>query len=176
MPSPDGRVDLRSDTVTTPTPAMRRAIADAEVGDDVYGEDPTVRRLEERVAHLLEKEAALFVHSGTMGNQISIRVHTSPGDEVIIERTGHSYAFESGGLSAISSVQACPIEGVRGLLDAEAVRRAIRPSAYYLPHTKLVVVENTSNGGGGTIYSVERINELGAVCKEYNLAFHLDGA
>src|SRR5215831_2916245 len=150
-------IDLRSDTVTKPTPAMRRAIAEAEVGDDVYGEDPTVLRLEQRIAELLRKEAALFVPSGTMGNQISIRAQTSPGDEVILERTGHSYLYESGALAGLSMVQAYPVDGERGILGVEAVRKAIRPTPDHYPRTKLLIIENTTNGGGGTIYSAEQI-------------------
>lgn len=169
-------IDLRSDTVTKPTPGMRRAIAEAEVGDDVYGEDPTVKILEERIAALLGKEAALFVTSGTMGNQLCIRAQTNPGDEVILERGGHSFVHESGALAGVSFVQAHPVDGERGLLSVEAVKRAIRPPAYYFARTKLLIAENTSNSGGGTIYPIERLQALGVLAREHDLRFHLDGA
>src|SRR5215813_9888370 len=162
-------IDLRSDTVTKPTPAMRRAIAEAEVGDDVYGEDPTVQRLEQRIAALLHKEAALFVPSGTMGNQISIRAQTMPGDEVILERTGHSFLYESGALAGLSMVQAHPVDGERGILGVDAVRRAIRPTPDHFARSKLLVLENTTNGGGGTIYPAEEIARLVSLAKEHDL-------
>jgi threonine aldolase len=169
-------VDLRSDTVTKPTPAMRKAMAEAEVGDDVYGEDPTCIRLQERIADLLGKEAALFVPSGTMGNQVSIRVHTTPGDEVIIESRGHSFFYESGALGGISGVQAHPVAGDHGILSVEAVKRAIHPPLDHYPRTRLLVIENTSNSGGGTIYSASQIEDLGALATAEHLRFHLDGA
>jgi threonine aldolase len=169
-------VDLRSDTVTRPTPQMRQAIAEAAVGDDVYGEDTTVTELETRVASMLGKEAGLFVPSGTMGNQLAIRVHVSPGDEVIIEKQGHSFLYESGALAGISGAQAHPVDGERGILTAAQVKSAIRPRAYHYARTRLVVLENTSNAGGGTIYSVERTNEIADVCREHSLPLHLDGA
>lgn len=169
-------IDLRSDTVTKPTPGMRRAIAEADVGDDVYGEDPTVKKLEERIATLLGKEAALFVTSGTMGNQLCIKAQTNPGDEVILERGGHTFVHESGALAGLSFVQAQPIDGERGILSVDAVKRAIRPPAYYFARSKVLIAENTSNSGGGTIYPVERLHALGALAREHELRFHLDGA
>jgi threonine aldolase len=169
-------VDLRSDTVTKPTAAMRRAMAEAEVGDDVYGEDPTTRRLEDRVAELLGKEAALFVPSGTMANQVSIRSHTEPGDEVIIEATGHSFAYETGGIAAISGVQAKTVVGDRGILPVEGVARAINPPSSHFARTRLICIENTSNRGGGTPYSLERIHALAELADRHGLALHMDGA
>lgn len=169
-------VDLRSDTVTRPTPAMRRAIAEAAVGDDVYGEDPTVKELETRVASMLGKDQGLFVPSGTMGNQLAMRVHLAPGDEVVIERQGHSFLYESGALAGVAHAQANTALGERGLLSAETVRAAIRPDSYHYARTKLVILENTANAGGGTIYSVDRINAIAQVCRARQVALHLDGA
>jgi threonine aldolase len=169
-------IDLRSDTVTKPTPAMRRAMAEAEVGDDVYGEDPTIDRLEKRIAELLGKEAALFVPSGTMANQIAIRANTSPGDEVILESSGHSFVYESGALAGISMVQAHPVPGQRGLLDPAAIERAIRPAPDHFARSRVVIVENTSNGGGGTIYTPQAVAAIADVAHRRGLVVHLDGA
>src|SRR5512137_418515 len=131
-------IDLRSDTVTRPTPAMRKAMAEAEVGDDVFGEDPTVNTLQEKVANLLRKEAALFVPSGTMANQLSIKSHTQPGDEVIIEATSHAYNFEGGAGAALSGVQFYLIQGVRGMMEPTQVEEAIRPEDHHYAVTRLV--------------------------------------
>ena len=169
-------IDLRSDTVTRPSPGMRTAMAEAEVGDDVFGEDPTVNLLQSRVAAILEKEAALFVPSGTMGNQICIKVHTQPGDEVIVERGAHVFNYETAGAAFLSSVQIHPIEGIRGVLAPEEILKAIRPRVYYMPRTRLLCVENTHNRAGGTVTSLERMRELRAVATECGLAVHLDGA
>lgn len=171
-------VDLRSDTVTRPTPAMREAMARAAVGDDVYGEDPTVNALQETVAGLLGKEAALFVPSGTMANQVALRSHTEPGDEVILEAGAHIYLYEAGGYAALSGVSARCVSGVRGLLDAEAVRAAIRPpgGASHFPRTRLVCLENTANRGGGSVYPPPVIAAIAAVAREEGLQLHLDGA
>lgn len=145
-------IDLRSDTVTKPTPGMRRAMAEAEVGDDVYGEDPTVNRLQERAAELLGFEAALFVPSGTMGNQVAIAVHTRPGQEVILEAQSHIYNVEMATMARFSGVQPRVLVGDRGVITAEQVRAAIRPKLYYLAHTGLVCLENTHNAAGGRIF------------------------
>jgi threonine aldolase len=169
-------IDLRSDTVTKPTAAMRKVMAEAEVGDDVYGEDPTVRRLEEKVAALLGKEAALFVPSGTMANQVALRCHTEPGDEAIIEATGHSYAYESGAMSALCGVQVRPLPGERGLLDAAAIEGAINPPNDHYAKTKIVLIENTSNRGGGTPYRLDRIEAIAEVTDRHRLILHTDGA
>lgn len=169
-------IDLRSDTVTRPSPAMREAMARADVGDDVFGEDPTVNRLQADVASLLGKEAALFVPSGTMGNQLSIKSHTSAGDEVICERGAHVFNYETAGAAFLSSVQLHVIDGERGVMQAEQIRRAIRPQLYYMPRTRLICLENTHNRAGGTIYPLEVIQEIRALADETGLRMHLDGA
>jgi threonine aldolase len=169
-------IDLRSDTVTKPTPGMRKAIAEAEVGDDVFGEDPTVNALQEKVAKILEKEAAIFVPSGTMANQLAIKSHTQPGDEVIIEATSHPYNFEGGGGAAISGIQFYCLKGVRGVLDASQIEEAIRPDDHHFPVTKLICLENTHNRGGGSIYPIEKMIEIYRLAKSKGLLVHLDGA
>ncbi len=169
-------VDLRSDTVTRPTPAMRRAMAEADVGDDVYGEDPTVNRLQERGAALTGKEAALFVPSGSMGNQIAVKVHTQPGEEVLCEASCHIYNIETGTMAAFSGVLPRPIEGRHGVLDPDRAEAAIRPGAYYLPRTTLLCAENTHNLAGGTVMGVAEGEALGAMAKRRGLNSHLDGA
>jgi threonine aldolase len=169
-------IDLRSDTVTRPTAAMRRAMAEAEVGDDVFREDPTVRRLEEMAAEALGKEAALFVPTGTMGNQIAVNVWTRPGQEVLLEENCHIFNYEMGTMAAFSGVLARPLRGEDGCLTVEAVRGAIRPDVYYLNQTGLIALENTHNMAGGTIYPqsiAAAICQLGA---ERGIALHLDGA
>lgn len=170
------RIDLRSDTVTQPTAAMRRAIAEAELGDDVYGEDPTVTRLERRVAGLLGKEAALYFPSGTMANQVALRAHTEPGDEVIIEAHGHSYAYETGGMAALSGIQARPIATKDGLMDPGDVARAINADNSHFARSRVVVIENTSNRGGGTLYDLARIAAIADVADARGLIVHVDGA
>ncbi|MEN3009789.1 MAG: low-specificity L-threonine aldolase [Candidatus Bipolaricaulaceae bacterium] len=169
-------IDLRSDTVTKPTPGMRRAMAEAEVGDDVYGEDPTVNRLQERAAELLGFEAALFVPSGTMGNQVAIAVHTRPGQEVILEAQSHIYNVEMATLARFSGVQPRPLPGQRGVLTADQVRAAIRPNLYYLAPTGLVCLENTHNAAGGTIFPLAVAREVLAVAHAHGIPVHLDGA
>ena len=169
-------IDLRSDTVTRPTPAMRKAMAEAEVGDDVFGEDPTVNALQEKVANLLGKEAALFVPSGTMANQLSIKSHTHPGDEVIIEASSHPYNFEGGAGAALSGVQFQCLKGVRGILDASQIEEAIRPADHHFPVTRLVCLENTHNRGGGSIYPLEKMTEIYRSAQSKGLLLHLDGA
>jgi threonine aldolase len=156
---------------------MRKAMYDAEVGDDVFKEDPTVNRLEEYAAELLGKEAALFVSSGVMGNQICLNVLTNPGEEVICERDAHIFNYESGSPAALSGIQLFPIEGKHGVITSEQVEPIIRPtSAYYMPRTKVIEVENTHNRGGGTIWPIENIVSLKHLAKKYNLFYHLDGA
>jgi threonine aldolase len=169
-------IDLRSDTVTKPTPAMRKAMAEAQVGDDVFGEDPTVNLLQEKVANLLGKEAALFVPSGTMGNQLSIKSHTQPGDEVIIESSSHPYNFEGGAGAALSGIQFQCLRGVRGILDASQIEEAIRPADHHFPVTKLVCLENTHNRGGGSTFPLEKMAEIYRLAKSKGLLVHLDGA
>lgn len=169
-------IDLRSDTVTKPTPAMRKAIAEAEVGDDVFGEDPTVNALQEKVAKILGKEKAIFVPSGTMANQLAIKSHTQPGDEVIIEATSHPYNFEGGAAAALSGTQFYCLKGVRGILDPSQIEEAIRPDDHHFPVTKLICLENTHNRGGGSIYPIEKIVEIHRLAKSKRLLVHLDGA
>lgn len=169
-------IDLRSDTVTKPTPAMRQAMATAEVGDDVFGEDPTVNHLQEKVASLLGKEAALFVASGTMGNQLCIKAQTSPGDEVICEQGAHFLHYEGGALALLSGVQPRPIAGTNGILTAEQIEDAIRPSVYYYPKTRLIALENTHNLAGGVVYPLSEIHRIHETAIRHNLKMHLDGA
>ncbi len=172
----DVPVDLRSDTVTQPTAAMRRAMASAEVGDDVYGEDPTIRRLEERAAALLEREASVFVPSGTMGNQIAVHLHCRPGSEVVGEAASHVFHFEMGAMAALSGALPRPVASSGGVLDPEAVDRAIQPRAGYRTPTALVLLENTHNLAGGRVTPAGRMRELVAVARRHGLPVHLDGA
>jgi threonine aldolase len=169
-------IDLRSDTVTRPTSAMRKVMSEAEVGDDVFGEDPTVNSLQEKVANLLGKEAALFVPSGTMANQLSIKSHTQPGDEVIIEASSHPYNFEGGAGAALSGIQFQCLKGVRGILDASQIEEAIRPADHHFPVTKLICLENTHNRGGGSVHPLEKMAEIYRLTKSKGLLLHLDGA
>jgi threonine aldolase len=169
--------DFRSDTVTRPTPAMRKAMAEAEVGDDVYGEDPTVRRLEERTAERLGMEAALFVPTGSMGNQVSLRVHGRSGTEVILEAKSHIFHYEMGAMAALSGLLPRPVAAERGQVTRALVEPWIRPeSTYYLPRTSAVALENTHNFAGGAVLRRERVDEVLALAKERGLRVHLDGA
>ncbi len=170
-------IDLRSDTVTKPTPGMRRAMAEAEVGDDVFGDDPTVKRLEAKTAELLGKEAALFVPSGTMANQIGVAIHARPGDELLCSATSHVYVWEAGGVARLSGVTARTFAGDRGLLSLEDVREAIRPvdDVHYV-RTRLVCLENTHNRGGGRVHPIGEVARIARWAREHNLAMHLDGA
>jgi len=169
-------LDLRSDTVTRPTPGMRRAIAEAVVGDDVFGDDPTVRLLERRCAELLGKQAALFMASGTMSNQVAIACLTRPGDEVLLEASSHSYLYEAGGPAAISGVQLRPVPGERGLISAERLRASLRPRDVHFPEARVLVFENTHNRAGGRVLSLERMRETWVAAREAGLQIHLDGA
>jgi threonine aldolase len=169
-------IDLRSDTVTKPTPAMREAMARAEVGDDVYGEDPTVNRLQERVAALLGKEAALFVPSGIMANQLAIRAHAGPGEEIVVEGSAHIVRYEQGAASALTGVHLHWVSGDRGLMTPEQVEAAIRPKDPYGLPAKLICLENTHNAGGGAIYPLETIARIRAVADAHGVPMHLDGA
>lgn len=169
-------IDLRSDTVTKPTPGMRQAMANAEVGDDVYGEDPTVNRLEAMAAGLLGKEAGLFVPTGVMGNQLCLRLHTRPGDEVIVEGSAHLIRYEGGSASSMSGVQLCCVPGTRGLLSPEAVAKAIRRPDLHTPPTTLLCLEQTHNVGGGSVYSLETIERIAGIARQHDVALHLDGA
>jgi threonine aldolase len=170
-------VDLRSDTVTRPTPAMREAIARAEVGDDQLGDDPTVRRLEERVAELLGKDRALFFPTGIMANQTAIVLHGRPGTEAVIEADGHILQWEEAGAAAWAGVQLRPVPTPDGLLTADHVRAAIRPAGNrYQPRTSLICVENTHNGAGGRITPLETLREIRAVADDHSIPVHMDGA
>ncbi len=169
-------IDLRSDTVTKPTPGMRAAIQAAEVGDDVFNEDPAVHRLQERVAAMLGKEAALFVPSGTMSNQTCIRAHTQPGDELICEAACHIYNAEAGGPAALSGVTCRTIQGEFGILDVSQLEDKIRPENEHYVRTRLVCLENTHNRGGGRIYPLEKIPAIRAWAVRHGLRMHLDGA
>ena len=171
-----GVCDLRSDTVTRPSPEMRRAMTEAEVGDDVFGDDPTVNRLQEKVASLLGKEAALFVPSGSMANETAIRAQTQPGDEIIVHADGHIYHFEAGAPAALSGCSLRLLGGERGRFDADAVRAALRPTDSHFPQSSLIVVENTHNRGGGSIWSVESIAAIHDLADQHGLKMHLDGA
>lgn len=170
-------IDLRSDTVTKPSEEMRKAMYNAEVGDDVYKEDPTVARLEKLSAEILGKEAALFVPSGVMGNQICLNILTNPGDEVLCERDAHIFQYESGSPAALSGIQVSTIEGENGILSPQQIEENIRPvEAYYMARTKVVEIENTHNRAGGVIQPIENIEAIKNVCDKHNLFFHLDGA
>ena len=168
-------IDLRSDTVTQPGSAMREAMAQAAVGDDVYGEDPTVNRLQERAAELTGKEAALLVPSGTMANQVAIRTHTQPGDALIAGKNSHLYLFESGAAAALSGVQPLLV-GEDGLFDADDVRAARFPGDDHYPRTRLVCVENTHNASGGRVFPLDAQQRIGELARECGLRLHLDGA
>ena len=168
-------LDLRSDTVTQPTPAMRRAMADAEVGDDLYGEDPTSRRLEERIAERLGLEAALFVPSGTQANQIALGLHCRAGDEILADAGSHIIHYESGALSALWGAQPAPLAGERGVLTPEQVTASVRTD-FTGPRSRLLSLENTHNRGGGKVWPLERFRAVVEAARGAGLAVHLDGA
>ena len=169
-------IDLRSDTVTQPSAGMRRAMAEAEVGDDVYGEDLTINLLQHRVAEMLGKEAALFMPSGTMANQAALMAHTRPGDEIIIERGSHLPNHEAGGLAALAGVQTFLLDGDRGIIEPEQVERSVRFPDVHFPPTRLVWIENTHNRGGGSVFPLEKMKDLSDVARNYDLTLHMDGA
>lgn len=169
-------IDFRSDTVTKPTPGMMEAMMKAKVGDDVFGEDPSINELEQMTAGMFGMEAAIFSPSGTMTNQIAIKCHTQPGDEVICDETSHIYQYEGGGIAFNSGASVKLLPGNLGRITAEQVLSAIQPDDPHRPHTSLVALENTSNRGGGSCYDFEEIKKIKKVCDEKKLAFHLDGA
>ena len=169
-------IDLRSDTVTRPTPGMRRAMAEAEVGDDVYGEDPTIRALEDRVAERLGHEAAVFVPSGTQGNQIAIGVQTRPGEEVILEESSHPFHYENGAISALWGAQPRTVAGHRGILTPAQIQAASRGQDDHLPRSRLVILENTHNRGGGTVWKPGVFADAVKAARAAGLLVHLDGA
>jgi threonine aldolase len=169
-------IDLRSDTVTLPSPAMREAMSRAPLGDDVYGEDPTVNRLQEICADLLGKEASLFVASGTMANQVALGVLTRPGDEVICDQGAHPVNFEGGAMPALWGIQPRTLRGDRGLLDPAEVEAAIRPESEHFPRSRVVEIENTHNRGGGSVYPLDRVQAIAEVARRRGLDLYLDGA
>lgn len=171
-----GVIDLRSDTVTRPTPGMRRAIAEAEVGDDMSGEDPTVNRLEAQMCELLGKAAAVYACSGTQSNQMAVRAHCQPGDELLIDETGHIANWEAGGPAVLSGVTVRTLRGRGGLLDVSDLEGKIRPDNQHYCITRLVCVENTTNHGGGRAYPLEQMARVGRWAREQGLKVHVDGA
>jgi len=169
-------IDLRSDTVTKPSKGMLDAMMSAQVGDDVFREDATMNALEERLAKMFGKEKALFFPSGSMANQVAIKLHTNPGEQVICDKYAHIYNYEVGGVAFHSGASCKLLDGNRGMFTAEQVKEAISPSEYYYSQTSLVEVENTTNKGGGACWDFAEIEKIKAVCKANNLGFHLDGA
>lgn len=169
-------IDLRSDTVTRPTPGMLEFMCKAEVGDDVFKEDPTINAFEQKVAKLFGQQAGLFVPSGTMSNQLCLNVLTQPGEEIILDEYAHIFNYESGAGAVLSGIQLRPLKGTRGLLNAEIVEAAIRPRNDWDPHTSVVALENTTNKGGGSWYDLETIQSMREVADRHQLALHLDGA
>jgi len=169
-------VDLRSDTVTKPTPGMMEAMMNAKVGDDVFGEDETVNELEQKAARIFGMEEGIFCPSGTMTNQIAIKCFTQPMDELIADQTSHVYRYEGGGIAFNSGVSTRLLNGYRGILTAEMIEPEINAENIHYPHTSLVVLENTVNKGGGSCYTLEQIMPIAALCKEKGLILHLDGA
>jgi threonine aldolase len=169
-------IDLRSDTITKPSRPMLEAMMAAVVGDDVFGEDPTMNRLQERVASMFGKEAALFVPSGTMGNELAIKTHTQPGDEVIVDAESHIFVYETAGPSLLSGVQLRPLPSTNGVITAEQIGRAIRANIYYLPRTRLICIENTHGRSGGKVFPLTEIVAISRVAKDSGVRFHLDGA
>ena len=170
-------VNLISDTVTRPTAGMLAHMMETPVGDDVFKEDPSINALEEQVASLFRKEAALFFPSGTMANQTAIKLHTQPGEQLICDHYAHIFNYEGGGVSFNSGVSCALIEGERGRITAEQIKQRINPSDFYhSPKTALVALENTTNKGGGACYDPKEIKRIAALCKEENLPLHLDGA
>ncbi len=172
-------IDLRSDTVTKPTPAMRKAMAEAEVGDDVYAEDPTVIRLQEKAAELFGKEAAIFMPTGSMGNQVAVKLHTKPGDEIIVEERGHIFNWEMGSPAVMSGVTIRPVRAAdkSGILEWSEIEAAVHKNQpYYACPTGLICLENTHNFGGGTVMSAERCEEICDNAHEVGIPVHMDGA
>ena len=169
-------IDYRSDTVTRPTPGMLEAMMKARTGDDVFGEDPSINELEARCADMFGMEAALFCPSGTMTNQIAIKCHTQPGDEVICDETSHVYQYEGGGIAFNSGASVRLLQGDRGRITAEQVVNAVNPDDPHRAHSQLVCLENTSNRGGGSCYDLAEIKRIRERCDEQDLALHLDGA
>lgn len=169
-------IDLRSDTVTRPTPGMLEFMCKAEVGDDVFSEDPTANAFEKKVAEMFGQQAGLFIPTGTMSNQLCLNILTQPGEEVILDEYAHIFNYESGAGAMLSGIQLRPLKGTRGLLNAEQVEAAIRPRNDWDPHTSVIALENTTNKGGGSWYDLETIQKIREVADKHNLTMHLDGA
>lgn len=169
-------IDLRSDTVTRPTPEMRKAMSEAVVGDDVFGDDPTVNSLQEYCADLLGTEAALFVPTGSMGNQVALGALTRPGDEVVCESRAHFLHFEGGSVAAHLGLMMRPLPGINGIISADAVASAIRPGSEHNPRSAVVAIENTHNSAGGTVFPIDEARAIAKVCGERGVPVHLDGA
>ncbi len=169
-------IDLRSDTVTKPTQGMKEAMIEAEVGDDVFREDPTVQALEDKAADMFNKESALFCPSGTMTNQLALKAHSQPGEEIICARNAHVYRYEGGAPAFNSGLSVYPLEDNRGTFQAKAVREAVNPKDVHKPQSRVVAAENTSNHGGGSCWSLDTLKAINEVCRTNHLRFHLDGA
>jgi len=169
-------IDLRSDTVTKPTKEMLDAMITAEVGDDVFGEDPTVNQFEQKMARMFGMDAGLFVPSGTMSNQLCIKILTQPGDEVIIDKTGHVFNYETGAAAHLSSVQLSTVQGAKGKLDPELIEQCMRPKNDWDPRSRVVAIENTTNKGGGACYTENELLAIMKKAREHGLSIHLDGA
>ncbi len=169
-------IDIRSDTVTKPTKAMLEAIMNAKVGDDVFGEDPTVNELQRKCAEMTGKEKALFVPTGCMGNQLAIKSHTNPGDEVICEMESHIFNYETAAPAVLSRVQLMTVEGTNGIMDVSSIKKYLRPKDYYFPVSRLICIENTHNRAGGVIQPIENVREISAFARENGIKVHMDGA
>jgi threonine aldolase len=174
--TPQIRIDLFSDTITKPTPGMRKFMADAEVGDEQQKEDPSVNKLVEMVCDLLGKEDALYLPSGTMCNQVAFRVHCRPGDEIIMDETAHTRHYETGGPAALTGAMTYPLAGKRGVFTAEQLEAAVRPASNHLPRSRVVLVEQTSNLGGGSIWPLDGIQSVCAAAQKHAMVCHMDGA
>lgn len=169
-------IDLRSDTVTKPSPAMRKAMFEAEVGDDVFGEDPTVNKLQQKCAEITGKEKALYVTSGCMANQLAIKSHTQPGDEVICESESHVFNYETAAPAVISNVQMMTVKGENGVMQLDEIKKFVRTKEYYFPRTRLICIENTHNRAGGVIHPIDVIKEISDFARKNNIKMHMDGA
>lgn len=169
-------IDIRSDTVTKPSKGMREAMFNAEVGDDVFSEDPTINKLQERCAEMTGKEKALYVSSGCLGNQLSIKSHTQPGDEILLESESHIFNYETAAPSVISHVQVMTVRGENGVMQLDEIKKYIRTKEYYFPRTRLICFENTHNRAGGVIQPIENIKEISAYARENGIKLHMDGA
>lgn len=169
-------IDLRSDTITKPSPAMRKAMFEAEVGDDVFGEDPTVNKLQLKCAEITGKEKALYVASGCMANQLALKSHTQPGDEVICESECHIFNYETAAPAVISNVQMMTVRGENGIMQLDEIKKFVRTKEYYFPSTRLICIENSHNRAGGVIYPIETIKEISDFARDNGIKMHMDGA